>query len=80
MVDKKSTMPILNNVLIKSKGAETKSGATTISVSGTDLEIGLTADYEAQVEKRGAMTLGAKALFDIVRALPEDEVTKPSLS
>ncbi len=69
IVEKKTTMPILANALIKSKGKD------SITVSATDLEIGLTADYEAKIETSGAMTLGAKALFDIVRSLPGDEVT-----
>jgi DNA polymerase-3 subunit beta len=69
IVEKKSTMPILANVLIKAKGKD------RITVSATDLEVGLTGDYEAKVTKAGAMTLGAKALYDIVRALPEENVT-----
>lgn len=69
IVEKKTTMPILANALIKSKGKD------AITVSATDLEIGLTADYEARVPKAGAMTLGAKALYDIVRSLPEQTVT-----
>jgi DNA polymerase-3 subunit beta len=70
IVEKKTTMPILANALIKSKGKD------KIIVGATDLEIGLVADYEAQIDKPGAMTLGAKALFDIVRALPEKTVTQ----
>ncbi|MCA9552208.1 MAG: DNA polymerase III subunit beta [Myxococcales bacterium] len=69
IVEKKTTMPILANALIKSKGKD------KITVSATDLEIGLTGDYDATVVKSGAMTLGAKALYDIVRSLPEDVVT-----
>lgn len=68
IVEKKTTMPILANTLIRSKGKD------QISVSATDLEIGLTANYEADVQETGAITLGAKALYDIVRSLPEDEV------
>lgn len=69
IVEKKTTMPILANAHIKSKGKD------AITVSATDLEIGLTADYEAKVPKAGAMTLEAKALYDIVRSLPEQTVT-----
>ena len=69
VVEKKTTMPILANVLIKSNGKD------AVSIAATDLEIGLTAEYEAKVTKPGAMTLGAKALFDIVRALPEATVS-----
>jgi DNA polymerase-3 subunit beta len=68
IVEKKTTMPILANVLIKAKGKD------RITVSATDLEIGLTGDYEAKVAKTGAMTLAAKALYDIVRSLPEETV------
>jgi DNA polymerase-3 subunit beta len=69
VVEKKTTMPILSHVLIKSNGKD------AITVSATDLEIGLTANYEAKVVKAGAMTVGAKALFDIVRQLPEQVVS-----
>lgn len=69
IVEKKTTMPILANALIKAKGKD------RITVSATDLEIGLTGDYEAKVGKTGALSLGAKALYDIVRSLPEETVT-----
>ena len=68
IVEKKTTMPILANALFRSTGPE------EITVSATDLEIGLVAQYEAEIPKPGAMTLGAKALYDIVRALPEATV------
>ncbi len=69
IVEKKTSMPILANVLIKSTGND------TIQVSATDLEIGLLAEYKAEIHKPGAMTLTAKALFDIVRSLPQPNVT-----
>jgi DNA polymerase-3 subunit beta len=69
IVEKKTTMPILANALLRSKGKD------AVTVSATDLEIGLTSDYEAKIPKAGAMTLGAKALYDIVRSLPEQTVT-----
>lgn len=72
IVEKKTTMPILANVLIAAKGRD------AVTVSATDLEIGLTASYEAKITKPGGMTLDAKALFDIVRSLPEQTVTLKS--
>jgi DNA polymerase-3 subunit beta len=69
IVEKKTTMPILGNALLKS------ASKSKITVSATDLEIGLVADYDAEVAKTGSMTLGAKALFDIVRSLPEKTVS-----
>jgi DNA polymerase-3 subunit beta len=68
IVEKKSGMPALANALIETKGKD------AITVSATDLEIGLTADYGAEVRRPGAITLKARALYDIVRSLPEREV------
>ncbi len=68
IVEKKTTMPILANALLRSHGPE------KISVAATDLEIGLSAVYPAVVATEGAMTLAARALYDIVRQLPGDEV------
>lgn len=69
IVEKKTTMPILANAVMASQGND------LLSVSATDLEIGLTGRYPARIHTEGAMTLGAKALYDIVKALPESEVT-----
>jgi DNA polymerase-3 subunit beta len=69
IVEKKTTMPILANAVLASQGTD------QISVSATDLEIGITGRYPAQVHTEGALTLGAKALYDIVKALPESQVT-----
>ena len=68
IVEKKSAMPALANALIETHGQN------QISVSATDLEIGLSAHYDAEVHAPGSITLGARALYDIVRALPEREV------
>ncbi|MGF1509016.1 MAG: DNA polymerase III subunit beta [Myxococcota bacterium] len=67
IVEKKTTMPILGNALLETRGQD------QLVVSATDLEIGLTGHYPARVETEGAVTLGAKALYDIVRSLPESE-------
>ena len=46
VADRRNTMPILSNVLIES-------GEGGITVTATDLEIGLRGVYEAQVEEPG---------------------------
>ena len=69
IVEKKTSMPILANALLKSQGKK------SISVSATDMEVGLTAEYEAKVLKSGGMALAARPLYDIVRSLPGDTVT-----
>ena len=68
IVERKSAMPALANALIATDGAD------AITVSATDLEIGVTARYSAEVGTAGGVSLGARALYDIVRSLPEREV------
>jgi DNA polymerase III subunit beta len=64
VVEKKVTMPILLNVLIEAQGA-------SISLTATDLEIGVKGYHKANVIKEGKATLAAKKLYEIVKELPE---------
>jgi len=68
ITEKKTTLPILNNVLIKAK----KDGIVTCA---TDLEITLIARLEAQVVEEGEFTISARKLYDFVRVAPEGMVT-----
>ncbi len=68
IVERKTTMPILANVLLNA----TKTGVT---VTAFDLDIGVVSEHPAEVTKPGAVTLSAKYLFDIVQNLPEPHVT-----
>ncbi|MBJ79701.1 MAG: DNA polymerase III subunit beta [Myxococcales bacterium] len=68
IADKKSTMPILAHVLIEA------SNQGELRLSATDLEVGLTGTYEANVSKPGSIAVHARHLYDILKALPEDEV------
>ncbi len=67
IVERKSTMPILANVLF----AATKK---TLSITATDLEVGVNATYPADVLADGKVTIHARSIYDIVRELPEDTV------
>jgi DNA polymerase-3 subunit beta len=67
IVERRNTMPILANVLM-----ETTDGGVTLFA--TDLELGIRATYAATVKSRGAVTVSARKLFEIVRELPESEV------
>lgn len=69
VADKKSSMPILANVLL------TAEGTGKIRMSATDLYIGISSMVAAQVNKGGSITVAARRLFDIVKALPEGEIT-----
>ncbi len=67
IVEKKTTMPILANVLLQTK-------AKSFNIVATDLEVGLDTTINADVIKDGQVAIHAKGLYDIVRALPDDMV------
>ena len=68
IVERKNSIPILSNVL-----AEARSGE--LRISATDLDVSLRCGCAAQVVEEGAVTLGAKKLYEIVRSLPESDVS-----
>jgi DNA polymerase-3 subunit beta len=67
IVERKNTIPILANVLLDANGTEVK-------MLATDLEVGLRSKCPATVSKSGSLTLPAKKLYEIVKALPETDV------
>jgi DNA polymerase III subunit beta len=67
IVERKNTIPILANVLLEATSDEVK-------LLATDLEVGLRSKCSASVTKGGALTLPAKKLYEIVKALPETDV------
>jgi DNA polymerase-3 subunit beta len=67
IVERKNTIPILANVLLEADGGEVK-------MLATDLEVGLRSRCTATVSKGGSLTLPAKKLYEIIKALPETDV------
>ncbi len=67
IVERKNTIPILANVLIEAEGDQVK-------LLATDLEVGLRSRCTASVAKGGSLTLPAKKLYEIIKALPETDV------
>jgi DNA polymerase-3 subunit beta len=67
IVERKNTIPILANVLMDAKDNE-------VRLLATDLEVGLRSRCDATVAKSGSLTLPAKKLYEIVKALPETDV------
>ncbi len=67
IVERKNTIPILANVLLEAKGDE-------LQFLATDLEVALRSRCAASVAKSGSLTLPAKKLYEIVKALPETDV------
>src|SRR5262245_27566380 len=67
VVERKTTIPILANVLVRAEGGELK-------IAATDLEIALKSVCVAKTTVPGTATLPAKRLYEIVRALPDKEI------
>jgi DNA polymerase III subunit beta len=67
IVERKNTIPILANVLIEADGDQVK-------LLATDLEVGLRSRCSASVTKGGSLTLPAKKLYEIIKALPETDI------
>ena len=67
IVERKNTIPILANVLLEAKGDE-------VRMLATDLEVALRSKCAASVTKGGSLTLPAKKLYEVVKALPETDV------
>lgn len=68
VADRKSSMPILSNILLSTDGS------TTLRFAATDLYLSMSCAAEAVIKKPGTVAVGARTLFDIVKNLPEGEV------
>ena len=69
IADRKSTMPMLANVLLRTQGKN------QILVAATDLNVSLTAELKSQNAHEGGITLGAKNLYELIANAPGDDVT-----
>src|SRR5271166_5580065 len=67
VVEKKTTIPILSNVLVET-------AVDRINLTATDLELGIRCSCPARVKKQGAGTIPAKRLLDYVRLLPDTDL------
>ena len=69
IIERRHTLPILSNVLLLRQ-------STQVSLIATDIEIEITASTQATPGEEKSITVGARKLLDILRALPEgSEVT-----
>lgn len=68
VADKKSTMPILSNVLIQAESDG------TLRASATDLFMAVTAAAKGEVSRPGTLAVPAKDLLERVKAMPEGPV------
>lgn len=68
VADRKSSMPILSNVLL------TTEDTGTLRFAATDLYLGVAATAPAEVKKGGSVAVAARTLFEIVNQLPQGDV------
>ncbi|HRD50414.1 MAG: DNA polymerase III subunit beta [Candidatus Competibacter sp.] len=64
-VERRQTLPILTHVLITARERD-------LTLTATDLEVELSVRADLPADAPGAITLPARKLHDILRALPED--------
>jgi DNA polymerase-3 subunit beta len=63
IVEPRQTLPILANVLLETDG-------DTIRLTATDLEVGARVTVPARIASKGAITMSARKLAEIVKELP----------
>jgi DNA polymerase-3 subunit beta len=64
VVERRNTIPILSNVLLRAEGA-------SLMMKATDLDLEITEGAPALTEQAGATTVPAHLLYEIVRKLPD---------
>src|ERR1700730_384648 len=67
VVERKTTIPILSNLLFEAQDSR-------LAITATDLELSIRTSCEVKVKKEGAGTIPAKKLLELVRLLPDEEI------
>jgi DNA polymerase-3 subunit beta len=67
VVEKRTTIPILSNVLMEAQGDR-------VQLTATDLELGIRSFCPAKVTRDGAGTVPVRRLLDYVRLLPDGDL------
>jgi DNA polymerase III subunit beta len=65
VVERRQTLPILGNLLVSAKGDR-------VTLTGSDLEVEVRADFDAKIVAEGETTVPARKLADICRNLADD--------
>jgi len=64
----RSTLPVLDNILLSAEGKNLK-------IAATNLEIGVIKNIPADIEVEGGVTVPAKTLVEIISALDQSQIT-----
>ncbi len=68
VVEKKSTMPIISNVLLDVSDGR-------LNLIATDLEVGMRTEHNAEVVEKGKITVPARKLYEMVREIQGSHIT-----
>jgi len=68
VISTSSTLPVLNNVLLKTENGQLK-------ISATNLEIGINTFTRCKIEMEGEVCLHAKTLLELVNNLPNQNIS-----
>jgi DNA polymerase III subunit beta len=68
VITTKSALPILANILIETQ-------TSTLRLTATDLDIGITCVIPVDIQEQGAITIPAKRFSDIVKEFPLDVIS-----
>ena len=68
IISSKSSLPILSNILIEAE-------KNKVTLTSTDLDIGVSSTLETEVEEEGAITIPAKRFNDIIKELPDEDIS-----
>ncbi len=69
VAERKSTMPVLSNVLFAADGT------SSLRLAATDLYLGLSGKIPAEIGKPGSMALPAKELVDRIKMMPDGPIS-----
>src|SRR5207253_1795096 len=67
VVEKRSTIPILSNVLLKAADGK-------LQIAATDLDVTILTSLDARITTTVGVTINATRLFDVIRSLPDDDL------
>lgn len=67
VVERRTAIPILSNILLRAEGDR-------LQLAATDLDVTVFARCSAVVRQEGRTTISGKVFFDLVRSLPADSV------
>jgi DNA polymerase-3 subunit beta len=68
IADRKNTIPILANVLVRTSGRD------GVSFAATDLKVAMMVNAAATISEEGGITVAARQFYEIVKGLGGDEV------